>query len=80
MPFREVDLLFDVKSSRFRNAFNVLQFLVMKGEIQKNKGWYDFKGKKYREKDLMEVFESDAEVENSLRENLGISLNEEILL
>ena len=81
IPFRELDLLFDMETLRFRNSFNILHFLVKKGLIEdKGRGWYEYQNKKYRRKELMQVLEEDKEIEFSLRKELNIDLNEEILL
>lgn len=81
VPFREIDLLFDVENLKFRNSFNIFHLLVKKGEIlDKGKGWYEFQGKKYREKELIQVLEEKSEVEEVLRRELNIDLNEEIIL
>jgi len=80
IPFREVDLFFDVRNWRFSNAFNILQFLMWKGEIQKNKGWYDYYGQKFREKDLLVYLEGNTEIEEGLRRELNLVINENNIL
>ena len=81
VPFRKTILLYETQSARFRNGFNMFRFLMRKGIIKEGgKGWYEYRGKKYREKDLIQVLEEDKEVEISLRKELNIDLNKENLL
>jgi len=81
VPFRKIVLLYETQNARFRNGFNIFQFLVRREIIKESgKGWYEYQGKKYREKDLIQVLEEDREIEISLRKELNIELNEENLL
>jgi recombination protein RecA len=80
VPFREVELLFDLETFSFRNGYNLLKFLMALGEITKEKGWYRYQGKSYRESDLIQELEYNTEVEEEVRELLKINKNKEVLL
>lgn len=71
IPFKELEIVFDLKTYRFRNGYNIVKILTGMGKIKKNKGWYEFDGNKYREKDLYEMFESE-DWENEIRKELGL--------
>jgi len=80
IPFREVELLFDLHTYKFVNAYNVLQILLQEKVITKDKGWYKYKNKSYRESELLEVLSSDFELEEEIRKRLNLELSEDILL
>lgn len=71
IPFKEFELIFDLKTYRFRNGYNIVKLLTSLGKIKKKKGWYEYEDNKYREKDLYELFENE-EWDNKIRKELGL--------
>jgi len=75
IPFREQDLVFDLHNYKFWNGYNIARILIATGKISKNKGWYEFEGQKYREKDLYELFDNP-EWEDKIRQELNIAYDQ----
>jgi len=81
VPFKSIELYFSLLERRFVNGYNL--FLIAKRNklvIPKDKGWYEFKGKKYRLKDLMLALEKEEGLEQKIREEMGLIVKSEDLL
>lgn len=73
VPFREIEIVFDLREMKFRDGFNLLQFLTRSGKIKKNKGWCEYNGKKYREREMFDILEKDENLINEIRKALNIA-------
>lgn len=79
LPFKECDLYFDVKKWKFHNGFTLFTYALSKGMLKQGKGWYEYKGKNYRERELYDMLESDLDLVIEFRKEYDLELKEELI-